>query len=267
MFFTTFILNFNVMKKYVLLTLVLTTLFLNTNAQSNWNIGLQWSGYGNYSTYSGGMTEASALFSNNVFGSAQLGVLLRYKLSDHWNLQSGFNFSEIGFSYWLANDYSLLDPMEHFSQLRTGTCLSQVPVMAIYNSKLNCKNVRFIAGVGLAINFIDNNWVSYSSASSKEEGVLVVPDVEMTMQASAQTTTSGSFTWMIGAEKVFKRGNMLSFTFNFNHGFADIANSTVNYSVDGKNYTHSFVNNGSWAGLGLTYYFLPLGSKKIKKLK
>jgi hypothetical protein len=252
------------MKKSLLI-LTLITISLNSFATGEMNIGLTMGGTGNYSKYSGGMTDASALFTNNIFASGWIGVEFRKMFSEHWSFKTGFNFSEFGFSYLLAKDYNLLKPEDQFIELRTGTCISQIPIMVIYQSKLNCKNWRFIAGGGVAFNVIDNKWISNSTETNEEEGVSQTNKAELTINASAQKTANGSFTWMFGFEKVFKRGNMLSFTWSGNQGFSTIATSKVDYKVDGKDYTHSFTNNGSWFGFGITYYFLPIGWKKMNK--
>ncbi len=253
------------MKKAILLLFV-CAITVTVNAQSNWNIGVQLSVMGNQSTFSSGMSEANALFSNSSYGSGQIGFYARRAISNHFSLQSGIDFSSIGFSYAIAEDYSLLSNDEcNNPELRIGTCMTRIPVSLIYNSNLNCKNVRFIAGVGLAVGFVDNHWDT-ENIKTVEGGELGNTAASlMKTKVNSTNTVSGSFTTLIGVEKVFSRGNMLSLTFQGNWGFNTVAESTVNYTVDNKNYNHTFSNNGSYCGVALTYYFLPVGSKKATR--
>lgn len=252
-------------QKHTLLIVLLAIVSGFASAQNRLNIGLSFSVYANPSKFTGGMAEASALFNNHPYGSCQLGLEFRYRVSNHWSLQSGLHFGQTGFSYSLAQDYNLLNPSEQYAELYTGTCLTQIPVMAIYNTKLNCRHIRFIVGAGFNMSFIDNGWTSYSASTVEAEGVENNNTTEMTEQTTALTTTGGGFTWLIGIEKVFKRGNMLSLTFNANHGFNNMALSTVSYTVENQDYTHIFTNRNNWAGVALTYYFLPAGSRKQAK--
>ena len=104
------------MKKSLLI-LTLITISLNSFATGEMNIGLTMGGTGNYSKYSGGMTDASALFTNNIFASGWIGVEFRKMFSEHWSFKTGFNFSEFGFSYLLAKDYNLLKSEDQFIEL------------------------------------------------------------------------------------------------------------------------------------------------------
>jgi len=61
----------------------------------------------------------------------------------------------------------------------------------------------------------------------------------------------------IGREKIFKKGGILNCCLLFNCGLKNIAYSTVNYAVDGQNYTHDFKTKGNFCGLRLSYYFRP----------
>jgi hypothetical protein len=51
----------------------------------------------------------------------------------------------------------------------------------------------------------------------------------------------------------------------FNAGLSgSMAKATVNYTVDGQDYTHQFSNDGNYVGLKLAYFFKPLKSKVSK---
>ena len=250
---------------YLLALIILTSVY--AQAQNRWSVGLQLGVMANHAKYSGGMSDASALFNNNEFGTGQLGIYFRYRITDRLSFQTGYDFSEFGFNYALAKDYNLLNPSEHYAELQTGTCISRIPAIVIYNSKLNCRNMRFIVGGGFTLTAIDNNWESSSSTRVTAEGVENLVPTDMTQQTHSTTSASSSFTWLIGIEKVFKRGNMLALTFQANYGFTNIAESTVSYTANNENYTHTFSNKGSWAGVGLCYYFLPMGSRKHYKAR
>src|ERR1019366_9510786 len=84
-------------------------------AQGNWCLGINSSFTANNSTYIGGMSDAHALFTHNDFGTGSLGIVGRYFIDDHWSIQSGINFSSIGFDYSLAKNYSLQKNGDHFT--------------------------------------------------------------------------------------------------------------------------------------------------------
>ncbi len=254
------------MKNLVYLFVII--LFSTTvNAQSPWNIGIQIGASGNASKFSGGMSDANALFTNNQYGAGQLAVNFRYRMAERWSFQTGFSFSEFGFEYTLARDYSLTKSCDRYAYLRTGTCMSEIPAVIIYNSKLNCRNYRFVMGAGFGLTAIDNKWESESTVPVSQAEAENNKETNMTEQTHSLQSTSGNFQILTGVEKVWKRGNMLSLTFNAKFGFNEIATSTVQYVASNKNYTHAFTNNGSGFGFSLCYYFLPLGSKKLSKLK
>ncbi len=71
---------------------------------------------------------------------------------------------------------------------------------------------------------------------------------------------------MIGMEKLLRKGNSLSFTFQGNQGLSTISESTVTYTVANKDYTHTFINRGSLVALSLAYNFSPFGTKEASTL-
>ena len=245
--------------------ILLLSLFIVTetvNGQNNWNIGIQLGALGNSSKFSAGMTDANALFTNNCYGSGQIGFYTRKTINSHFSFQTGFDFSQLGFSYSIAKDYSLLKERDLCPQINIGTCITRIPTSIIYNSKPNCKNVRFIMGIGIAIVAIDNHWDNENMATDEISEIVNSGISNMNAEAHSTSKVSGSFTTLIGCEKVFSRGNMLSFTLQGNCGFAPLAESSVTYLVNNKNYNHVFTNDGSFCGFALCYYFLPVGSKK-----
>jgi hypothetical protein len=249
------------MKK-IFLILLLITCYSAANSQSRWSIGAEMGAGANISEFSGGMSDANALFTNPVHPIGLIAVYARYKIHERWSFQTGFNFSQIGFTYMLAQDYSLLKPYEHYGILETGTCISRIPVLIVYNSKLNCRNTRLIIGAGFTLQGIDNNWKSETFNEIKGEEMNNSKVTEMSEETHALSTASGSFAWLIGAEKVFGKGSMLRFTFEGNHGFSPVATSTVRYVANDQNYEHTFTNYASFFSFGVSYFFKPIGSKK-----
>ncbi|MEP7169406.1 MAG: hypothetical protein ABI855_08540, partial [Bacteroidota bacterium] len=155
----------------------------------------------------------------------------------------------------------------HFDVMKTSTCISRMPVMMIYNSKLNCRNIRFIAGSGFALEVIDKNWKSETSPEPSESGSEESNAIAESKTQETHSTNGGnlSLTWLFGTEKVFNKGNMLRVAVQGNFGCSPLATSTVQYSVDGISYHHTFTNSGSFCSLGFSYYFLPFGSRKLNK--
>jgi len=251
------------MKKLLLLVSIFLVGF-NSYAQNRWNVGLQLAAVGNMSTYSGGMSDANALFTHAPYGAGQFGVYFRYRLNDRFSLQSGFDGTRIGFNYALAKNYSLLNENEHYNVLQSSAAITRLPVMLIYNSKLNCRNVRFIAGAGFALVALDNKWTSAANTEISSESANNASTTFMSEETHSLGEGTTSFTWLLGVEKVFKRGSMLDFTIQANYGFSDLAESTVYYTADSKDYSHTFRNNGSYAAFAITYYFRPIGSGKMK---
>jgi hypothetical protein len=262
------------MKKILLVAAIITMAQI-ANSQNRWSIGVMLGAGVNVSELSGGSENANALFSNAPHKTGGLGVYARYKLCDHLSLQSGYDFSEIGFTYLFAKNYSLKKgEKDHFNEMKTSTCISRMPVMMIYSSKLNCRNLRFIAGSGFALNVVDKNWKSEYRTSplecptgmSEEQIRSYISDAK-SYEAHSTTGGNASFTWLFGTEKVFKKGSMLNITLQGNFGFSPLATSTIQYNADGTSYRHTFTNKGSYCSLGFSYFFMPIGSRKLLKIQ
>jgi hypothetical protein len=255
------------MKKILLITALISICNLSYS-QNPWSIGVMLAGGGNFSQFSGGMEQANAKFTHTAMPLGQLGVYARYKMGERWSLQSGFDFSQVGFTYLFAKDYSLLNEMDHNEIMYTATGTTRIPVMILYNSKLNCRNWRMVAGAGFALNMVGDTWINDNSdviqcpTGMNEEQMINYYAPYKYEEAHTTSSANGSFAWLFGVEKVFKRGNMLSFTMQGNAGFTPLAESTVYYAADGTNYAHTFTNYGTYCSFGISYYFLPIGSKK-----
>ncbi len=249
-----------------LLLLILMVSSGSLQAQSNWNLGIQTGCVTNLSIYDSGNEEANALFTNNQYKSMQLGIIARYKISEKFSIQSGMNFTEFGFSYGMAKNYSLKKPFERSSDISSSTCITSLPAMFVLNTPKNCSNVRFIFGLGLAVRGIDAQWDNQDQAEIPANEGANSKTTMMTAESRTVNELSGAATWMIGMEKVLRKGNTMSFTFQGNQGFSTIAESTVSYTANDQFYTHTFINRGSYATFAFAYNFSTFGTRKANKL-
>jgi hypothetical protein len=249
------------MKK-LLSILVLATLTTSLSAQSKWNIGISTGCVTNVAKFDGGDEQANALFSNNPYKSNNIAVNFRYKICDRLSFQSGMGITRIGFSYSIAEDYSLLKPFSCKDDIHSQTVMTEIPAMLVLNTPVNCNNVRFIFGAGFAVRGIDNSWDNQAQGEIQSYEASNTENTFITSQSRTTTFISPAATWMIGMERVMKRGNTLSFTFRGNQGFTTVMKSNVDYTVNNKDYSHSFINRGSFVTFSLAYNFSPFGSRK-----
>jgi len=250
------------MKKILTLA-VAFAICANVSAQNGWRIGATIGSFGNQSVYSGGNSNASALFMNEKYGAGMIGVLFRKQLNNHWSIQTGLNFSSLGFQYSMARDYNLMQPKNHYmlNQVSAGT--TTIPATIIYNFNPNCKNVRWFVGGGLSLVGGSSNYKSNDTHASQSEaakmGLTTAANMTQSVSSSSFLVLNGHF--MFGVEKIYKRGTMLSLAAYFNKGFTPLATSNVTYDVNGQTYNHSFTNYNNYAGLTLSYYFKTFKSK------
>ena len=252
------------MKNFTL-TLILLTVVSVASAQSNWNIGLATGCVTNISKFDHGDEVANALFDNFPVQSHNFAVNFRYKISDKFSFQTGMSFAEVGFTYAIAKDYSLKEPFKcDDDDISSTTYMSNFPAMIIMNTPLNCSKFRFIFGAGVAIRGVDNNWESISTGEVPTYENASAQQTYITAQSGTTTTISPAATWLIGLERVCTKGNSFSFTFQGNQGFNKVSESTVSYNIGGKEYTHSFINRGSFVSFSLAYNFMPFGTRKAQ---
>jgi hypothetical protein len=252
------------MKKILTLAAALV-ICASATAQTGWRVGVTAGSFGNHSNFSGGNSNASALFMHQKYGSGMLGVLFRKQINNHWSIQTGLNFSSVGFQYAMAKDYSLTQPKSHYMLNKVSTGIGSIPATIIYNFNPNCKNVRWFVGAGVSLVGGGSTFKSDSKeASSTEATSMGVSSAGMTQTVSSSPFTVLNGHWMFGVEKMYRRGTMLSLTAWFNRGFTPIATSSVTYNVNGQTYNHTFTNFNNYAGLTLSYYFKTLVSHKTK---
>ncbi len=243
----------------------LSAITLSTNAQSKWSVGVQTGCVTNVAKFSSGDEEANALFSNNYFKTAQVGVNFRYGISDRFSFQSGLQFTEIGFSYSMAKDYSLVDFHRTQNDLRSSTCITSIPAMMVMQTPFNCLHTRFIFGLGGSIKFMDNKWNTEKQSEITADEGNNTGTTYLTHESRTEAAVSPSLNWMIGMEKVLMKGNILRFSFQASQGLTTVAESNVDYVAGNKNYHHTFINRGSTASFTLGYFFQPIGSRKALK--
>ncbi len=252
------------MKKLLLLP-IFVLLCATLSAQTRWNMGIGLGGTTNCVQFDSGDEMANALFRANYFSSGSLNISFSYKLNEKFSLQSGMDFTEFGFSYSFLKDYSLKDEWMCEPDISASTCITSLPLMFVARTPKTCWNMRFVFGAGFAVRFIDEQW----DMTESEDVTISESGVSKTTQVleSAHTVNSVSpaFTWMMGMEKVFRRENSIGFYFKGNQGFNTIAESTVDYRVDGKAYTHTFINRGSFVNFSIAYNFAAFGTRKALK--
>ncbi|MEO6304307.1 MAG: hypothetical protein ABIP51_14165 [Bacteroidia bacterium] len=241
------------MKKAILLLIMsISGLYLSAQENRTWRLGLQWGGYNNHAKFSGGSSNANARFFQNQYDGGSFDLVARYDLNQHWMATTGMGFNTFGFGYALAENYSLLNLKNRFSTIRSEFTAFEIPFMVFYKFNLNCKNTRWLIGGGFAADFTDGKTVSKNFVQSTEG---ISTSNYLNSVSSSNSGGHAMLRFAIGREKVFKRGAMLNASLVFNTGLSQIAASTVNYTVDGQSYSHSFSNKGNYAGLRLTYYF------------
>ncbi|MGZ3867171.1 MAG: outer membrane beta-barrel protein [Bacteroidia bacterium] len=254
------------MKKLITLAVALV-ITASASAQSGWRVGVTLGSFGNRSVYSGGDMTANALFTHQKYNSGMLGVLFRKQLTSHISVQTGINFSSLGFNYGMARDYSLTMPKSHYMQNQVSIGTTSIPATFIWNFNPNCKNVRWFVGPGIswvAGGNSSNQSKSTEASKSEAANLGITSGAHMTQSVSASPFITLNAHLMFGVEKMYKRGTMLSLAFWFNKGFSPLATSTVTYNVNGQDYTHKFTNYNNYAGLTLSYYFKPITSRKAK---
>ena len=250
------------MKK--ILTLAVAFAICSTvSAQTGWRVGATIGSFGNHSQFSGGGSTANALFMHEKYGAGMIGVLFRKQLNNHWSIQTGLNFSSLGFQYSMARDYNLMQPKSHLMMNQVSAGTTTIPATIIYNFNPNCKNVRWFVGGGLSLVGGSSNYKSNDTHASQSEaaklGMTTAANMTQTISSSSFLVLNGHF--MFGVEKLFKRGTMLSLAAYFNRGFSPLATSNVTYDVNGQTYNHSFTNYNNYAGLTLSYYFKTFNCK------
>jgi hypothetical protein len=243
------------MKKIILTSSFLVAAIFAANAQCNWRMGVFAGAVGNHSTYTGGTEIAHARFHHNDLGAGIWGLSFRKTYTDHWSLQTGIQFSEIGYQFAIAENYSLLNKSGHYTYntIKAGTFA--IPVSVLYHFKPNCRNVRWYVGAGISL--VGTNAQASVSKNVVPDGESATAGTSVYLQQTAQAASHWAFNGNleVGAEKTFKSGRTLGIALVANGGFTSFMNTTVTYSIDNQTYTHTFSNFGNYAGVKCSYFF------------
>lgn len=244
------------MKKITAFSLLLLLISQVSAFNNKMQYGFSIMGGSNYSTLTGGTDLAHANFYKHNLGIGALNFNARYFIDDKWSIQSGIGFTSIGFEIGFAKNYSLVKN-DHYIESKANIEVTQIPVMALYNFKSDCKNKSWVIGAGFNFMFASKavNKTLYPNQTKNENVVLPeLSNLSQTINAGKFTTSNVQL--MIGREKKFNKGNRISLNLIWNIGLTgDIAESSVNYTIDGNHYEHIFSNQGHYTGLTVSYLF------------
>lgn len=207
------------------------------------------------------MEEADAVFNHNEHGAGLIAFTLSRELGQHFSVQGAFSFTEVGFNYALSRNYSLLNPDSRYLSSSVGNCIGTVPILFNYHTKYNCNNWRWFAGIGPELVYSAENFNKVQGSDYTEEGITSGDElVQNTSMPSFATINLG---FQFGIEKLYRKGGMLRFGFTGSKGFSEIGYSDVEYTVNGRFYSHSFSNDGSYAGMFVSWFFRPFNKGKV----
>lgn len=242
------------MKKFIVLAIGLIACSLKAQEDKIWRFGLQWGVHDNQSKFSGGSPNAHARFTQNKYNGGAFDLIARYDYNKHWMAETGLGFNTLGFGYALSENYSFLNIEKRFSSVKTEFNGIEVPFMIFYKFNPTCRNSRWLIGGGFAANFVEGKTITKSFDPGNEG------NTNSKYLNSVSAINNGGFAlvrFSVGREKIFKNGSFLNASLVFNAGLNAIATSTVNYTIDGKDYEHQFTNNANFIGLRIAYFFKP----------
>jgi hypothetical protein len=249
------------MKKLIL-TIAIAAITAVSFAQS-WSWGLTIGTFGNDSKFTGGMTNAAAIFDHPSFGGESWGIIFRKTLSTHFNFETGFKGVGLGFQYGIAQNYSLFTPWQQDNWNMAGLVAVQLPASIIWNSNYNCCNKRLYIGVGASLVIVgkQNSVIDESTSPDAAGNTNTSSYLNQTLQSNGTITFNAHI--VFGVEKLFNSGRMLNVGIWLNGGLSPLATSTVTYTAENQTYSHTFTNYGNFVGLTASYFFKPLGGHKV----
>ena len=244
------------MKNVFIVAFIVLTLTGYSQTDKTWAFGIGCGLHGNNSRFSGGSDLADGSFNHNPFGSGAIEGLVRYDYNSRWMFMTGFGFTSYGFEFSRNTDhYSLSNEDEYrHNVVRNEFGAIEIPIMAFYKFKLNCRNARWLLGAGFNKLLTGKQQSTESYSTDSEEGTITVPNY-LTSEASANGGAFTMFRFAVGRERIMKRGSIVQVGFWINVGFKTLAETTVDYTVDGVKYNHTFTNKGDFVGIRAAYYF------------
>lgn len=198
-----------------------------------------------------GNTMANVRFKVHPYFTGALFLTGRYDFNSRWALMGSLEFRSVGFEYsFTESEYSLLHSTGQQNIRHSHTILT-TPLMGMYKTLPDCKNKRWVFGLGIVPVF------------SGEENVKSTLDVEISTRGQIIYTAESHFQraflsygrWMVGREKLYRGGNILQWGMECTFLPQTIARSTINYTVDGNSYTHTFTNKGNYMGIFVRWLF------------
>jgi hypothetical protein len=248
-------------KTIIFLAVAISSLHATAQETNTWRFGLQSGFQGNRSQYVGGMSNANARFHQSPFGAGAFGLVARYDLNNHWMFTTGIGSIASGFEFAIAENYSFVGPSKRFTQIKAGGPNFEIPLLVSYKFNPNCKNWRWFISGGVANVFVKNQNIS-KSANQSNDG----PSSTNYLSADITSRSGNNLQarWVIGREKMFKCGSILSLSLLLNLGFTELSHATVNYTIDGQSYQHEFSNKGTFIGFRVSYFLKPINSFRTK---
>jgi hypothetical protein len=256
------LLNTITMKKLILIA-TMAVLSIGAFAQDSWRWGLTLGTADNSSRFSGGMTQAAAVFNAPAFGGSYLGVNFIKTYCPHFSIEFGLKAITYGFQYDIAQNYSLTNFSDRGTVNKAPIGALNAPITALYTSKYNCANVRWFGGLGLSLTMggQQKDIVTSSNTADQVTNNSTTPSyISQDVHYAPVMSPEGHFTF--GIERLFRCGRMLSLGLFFNRGLTPIASSNVTYTANNQIYQHTFTNYGNYSGLTLSYFFRPFGVAK-----
>lgn len=218
-----------------------------------WRIGPGIGLAGNQCRLSGGDPTAHAQFQRNNFGSGNFGITGRFDFTKRWMLSVGLGITSYGFEYALSAPYPA-GGEKRFLKTSSSTAMLETPLMIHYKFNPNCRDRKWVLGLGLVQSMMGGSTGTGYLATGNESDPARV-------YVKDNSTFRGGFYPMlrfsVGNEKVFRAGGILNISFVVNRGFSPVAVSKVEYRIDGTTYTHEYTNDGNFAGMRLVYFFRP----------
>ncbi len=248
------------MKKLILIIALVAITTMSFAQSCSW--GLTIGTIGNDSKFTGGMTNAAAIFDHPTYDDVSWGIIFRKTLSTHFNFETGFKGVGLGFQYGIAQNYSLLTPWQHDNWNSASLMAVQFPASLIWHSNYNCCNNRLYIGVGASMVLVAKQNTSINTTTSPDVAgnTNTSSYLDQTLQSNGAITFNAHI--VFGIEKLLKSGRMLNVGVLLNGGLSPLATSTVSYTAENQTYTHTFTNYGNFAGLTASYFFKPLGARK-----
>lgn len=251
------------MKKLIILSAIAFSNFY-VMAQENhaWRWGAQIGMHGNKSQFVGGNPNANARFHQNPYGACGLNFNVRYDYNQRWAFMSGIGFNSLGFEFAIAENYSFLKQGDHFTKINSSVGLFEVPVLAMYKFKPNCKNWKWTVSGGL-VGVINGSETIDKQFNPNNDGQTTQPYISSSTVANGGGNINARL--LIGKEKLFRNGSIFNASFIWNAGSGVVANSTVNYTIDGQTYQNQFINKGNFFGFRFSYFLKPFKNATLAK--